>query len=137
MNKKLCDKLKYYRKTLGLTQEQVANAIGVNRSTYTYYERGSSSPNIETLMLISKVFNVDPYDLINNNESSEISFAQPEPDYRNVFYKDLDNEEDMSFSLLSKNEKELLCYFRVLSASQQDEVLSSMSERCEKKKGDK
>lgn len=137
MRKMLCDKLKFYRKTLGLTQEQVAKAIGVNRSTYTYYEKGSSSPNIETLMLISKVLNVDPYDLINNNDSSEIDFAQPEPDYRSVFYKDLDKEEDMSFNLLSKTEKELLCYFRVLTAAQQDEVLSSMSERCEKDKSDK
>ena len=36
------------RKALGLSQEQMANLIGVTRQMVNYYERGDAYPSIET-----------------------------------------------------------------------------------------
>lgn len=51
-------KLKELRKELGLTQEQLADKLGIPRVNYTRYENGKIRPNYETLLLI-----VDFYDI--------------------------------------------------------------------------
>ncbi len=38
--------LQKQRKRLGLTQEQVAEAAGVHKSTYIRYEKGEQAPNL-------------------------------------------------------------------------------------------
>ena len=40
--------LKYYRHECGLTQQQVADRLKIERSTYTYYETGKTKPDINT-----------------------------------------------------------------------------------------
>lgn len=54
----LNEKLRKIRNELGLTQEDVAKKIGVTRSAYTQYETGKRSPDLETLKLIARTFNV-------------------------------------------------------------------------------
>ena len=49
--------LKKIRKECGLTQAQVAEALGLERSTYTYYETGKTDPSIHTLKKIMTLFN--------------------------------------------------------------------------------
>lgn len=51
-------KLKELRIELGLTQEQLADKLGISRVNYTRYENGKVRPNYETLLLI-----VDFYDI--------------------------------------------------------------------------
>ncbi len=41
-----------------LTQQQVAKAIGVDRSTYTYYENGKTHPSTQTLLALAQFFGV-------------------------------------------------------------------------------
>ena len=41
--------LKYYRHECGLTQQQVADRLKIERSTYTYYETGKTKPDISRL----------------------------------------------------------------------------------------
>ena len=38
--------LKFYRHECGLTQQQVADRLKIERSTYTYYETGKTKPDI-------------------------------------------------------------------------------------------
>ena len=45
--------LKFYRHECGLTQQQVADRLKIERSTYTYYETGKTKPDIGTLIKIS------------------------------------------------------------------------------------
>ena len=52
--------LKRYRESCGLTQQQVANALNVDRSTYTYYETGNTTPSVPVIIKLSKIYNV-PY----------------------------------------------------------------------------
>lgn len=50
--------LKSLRKEKGWTQQEVANRLGIERSTYTRYETGDSEPNFEMLELLSQIFDV-------------------------------------------------------------------------------
>lgn len=47
------------RKDLGMTQEQIARAIGISRSYYTEIENGTHTPSGKTALRISTFFNVD------------------------------------------------------------------------------
>jgi transcriptional regulator with XRE-family HTH domain len=52
----LAMRLRQLRESKGLTQKQAAEIIGVKQSTYNTYETGRQEPKLETLLLISEVF---------------------------------------------------------------------------------
>lgn len=47
------------RKARGLTQQEIANAIGISQQTYAQYETGARNPRPKIALKISKVFKVD------------------------------------------------------------------------------
>ena len=51
-------RLKELRQNRGVTQQEVANAIGCAESTYPKYERGERNIDIPTLKKLSKYFDV-------------------------------------------------------------------------------
>lgn len=53
------DRLKEARLSNNMTQEQIAERIGVAKSTFTGYEKGNSEPNMLTISKIMSVLNVD------------------------------------------------------------------------------
>ena len=59
--------LKYLRKEKGLTQEEFALKIGINRPKVGSYEEGRAEPNLETLQNISHFFKVKLDDLLERN----------------------------------------------------------------------
>lgn len=50
---RFCDHLKKARQRAGLTQQQVANALGVTKSTYCGYETGKRQPDLAKLRRLS------------------------------------------------------------------------------------
>lgn len=68
------ENLAFYRKLSGLTQKQVADAISLNRSTYTKYETGASEPSLEILKRIAVVLNVDLVSLLKEDDE-DLSFS--------------------------------------------------------------
>ena len=57
-NTSLAAWLRVLRLRVGYSQQNVADILNVNRSTYTYYETGKTSPDPVTLNRIAKIFNV-------------------------------------------------------------------------------
>ncbi len=55
----MTDRLKTARKECGMTQQQVAELLGIDRSTYAYYELGVSNPSLENLVALSSMFGTD------------------------------------------------------------------------------
>lgn len=53
------DRIKEARLTCGLTQEQIAQKIGVAKSTFTGYEKGNREPTMALLGKIMDVLHVD------------------------------------------------------------------------------
>lgn len=62
------NKLNYYRRQKGLTQQQVADILMICRTTYTKYETGVISPNLDTLIRLADIFSVDLNKLFLVNE---------------------------------------------------------------------
>lgn len=58
------EKLRSLRKISKLTQEEVAQKIGVQKLAYGNYERGSRLPDIEKLCCLAKLFGVSIDDLL-------------------------------------------------------------------------
>lgn len=50
-------KLKDRRKAAGLTQKQVAEAVGVDQSQISNYEKGGYCPKMPTVLKLAELFN--------------------------------------------------------------------------------
>ena len=61
-------RLKYLRKSENITQQQLATALGIAKSTVSMYENGQREPDFETLEMISDYFNVDMRTFFPNSE---------------------------------------------------------------------
>ena len=57
-------KLKEIRKTQGLSQEQLAERIGVSRQAITKWETGKGMPDIENMMILAEIFKTTLDDLV-------------------------------------------------------------------------
>ncbi len=51
--------LRSIRKSLGFTQDFVANAIGITRPTFIYIEKGLIAPSLEIFIKLAKVLKID------------------------------------------------------------------------------
>lgn len=66
------DKIKYQRKTrYGLTQEQLADLVGVSRSAVNNWESGTSSPTMRNLIMLSNTLNVSINYFLSNPEITD------------------------------------------------------------------
>lgn len=63
---------KHIREKSGLTQQQLADKLGISRSAVGMYEKGEREPNFETLELIVDTFNVDMNYLLGKKPSTEV-----------------------------------------------------------------
>lgn len=75
--------LKSLRKKKKLTQEEAAKKLGIARTTYSGYERGTSEPDIEGLINISVLFDVD-IDYLLGEIKKESEYTLPESTYEYV-----------------------------------------------------
>lgn len=60
-------RLEKQRLSKNLTQEELANRIGVARSTYANYERGIREPDLKTIRKISEVLDIKINDLLDSD----------------------------------------------------------------------
>lgn len=61
--------IKALRKAKGLTQEQIADSIGIPRTTWSSYEIGASEPSIDGIIRIANFFGVDPGSILSADAS--------------------------------------------------------------------
>lgn len=104
------NKLKEIRKKCALTQQQVADALGVERSTYTYYETGKTDPSISTLQKIMVLFDCE--------------FDEIYPYLTNVAepFSKYNEGTTMNFSQLYSDEKELIANYRLLKPDDRQKI---------------
>lgn len=67
---KFCDKLQKIRKENNITQEELADKLGVSRQAVSKWESGMAYPDTEKLIQISKIFNISLDELINDSKDS-------------------------------------------------------------------
>ena len=73
---KLAERLLILRRERGLTQEEVAEKIGVSNKTYSKWETGSTSPDLETLVKLAQTFGVTTDGLLGLSDSRPVSFEE-------------------------------------------------------------
>lgn len=61
-------RLKELRKSYGLTQENLADALDISRVNYTRYETDKARPDYETLILLADFFDVTTDYLLGRKE---------------------------------------------------------------------
>lgn len=70
--------LKYYLYLNGKSQTDLVNALGYDKSTVSGWCSGSRVPKIDTIIDIAKYLNVEPGDLIIENEHDSKYYLDPE-----------------------------------------------------------
>lgn len=91
------DRLIQLRKNKKLTQEQMAEKIGIHRGTYANYERGHRQPDYDTLLKIADFFDVTTDYLLRGEEhykelASEIN-KRPDTRYAAIDGHDFEDDE--------------------------------------------
>lgn len=112
----LTDNLRMLRKSFNLTQQEVADILGIDRSTYTFYEVGKTKPTIDNLKKLCDVYNVSLGFLCGFEKNCpEMKLSNNEGRYSN-------NLEGLGE--ISKSEKFILMAFRSLSSERKKEFLN-------------
>jgi transcriptional regulator with XRE-family HTH domain len=85
MNIETANRLYQYRKAMGISQEELAERIGVSRQAVSKWERAESSPDTDNLIELAKVYGVSLDELLQGKseasdaaETAAPADAQPE-----------------------------------------------------------
>lgn len=119
------DRLVKLRRMAGLTQDAVANAIGIGRTNYSHYENQKATPPMDKIVRLAAVFGVTT-DFLLGREQTMVPTAlhnSPFPTF-----------DDMSEQLshLKEDELILVLQYRQLSPKQKKELFSLTSDFLEK-----
>ena len=76
-------KIKELRTDLGITQTQLAKAIGVSQSTIFFWESGTNEPTASCIAALAKFFNVSADALLD----IEDNIKDNTPDFMKLYYK--------------------------------------------------
>jgi transcriptional regulator with XRE-family HTH domain len=88
MNKDFSKNLKTIRKTLGLTQEEMAGKLHTTKQTIFRYERGDIAPGLNILQHLLHDFKINLNWLLNEEENTNNMFVAPKPDDYGVYEED-------------------------------------------------
>ena len=64
---KIAENIRFNRRSMGLTQEQLANLLNGKKSLISNYENGYSTPDIYTLIKLADIFQVTLDELVGRN----------------------------------------------------------------------
>lgn len=97
-----------YRDKMDLTQEQLAEMVGISQSHYAKLENGQRLPSLKVLYALSQVFGVKMGDIIEPNKEA-ISFNE------SIDEAKLDIQNNISFMLKDKSLSDLKSVERIMS----------------------
>ena len=78
------EKLHELRKSKGMTQEELADALYVSRTAVSKWESGRGYPNIESLKEISKYFSVSIDELLSGDKLISIAEKENKDNIKNI-----------------------------------------------------
>ena len=113
-------RLKLFRIQNKLSQQHLADALGVERSTYCGYETGRRKVNVETLLKLSEFYNLPMNTFLD------------EPINKNIADENYESAEIMYLSQLSKDERDLIVYYRLAQKQNKKEAVKLLKDKSEK-----
>lgn len=128
----LSKKLRDLREKCGYTQQQIANALNIDRSTYSYYETGKTSPDIPSLLVLANVFSISVEELLGQEQQAPLALNDSgSPKMAGKLGKNF-AENDSHIYDLTKDEKQLICYFRAAKPEIRKHILDVINSKCER-----
>lgn len=111
-------RLKQYRVACGLTQDQVASVLNINRTTYTKYETSVSEPSYEMLGRMVSLFGIDFNSVLGEMDMCEGSIY----------------DSKMPMFNLTKDEQNVIIAIRSFSADEKSVLNDKMAEILENRR---
>jgi transcriptional regulator with XRE-family HTH domain len=98
--------IKFLRENLGLTQENIANYLSINRAEVSYFENGDRNPSLDILNKLADLYGVELKNLL----SEDNSFLQIEAKlaFRSAELSDNDLKTISYFRKIIKNYTKML-----------------------------
>lgn len=135
-HRKQGDKLRDIRERSGFTQQQVAAALNIDRSSYASYEIGRSQPSPSTLVILAKLFKTPMEELLDDELATtyvqdigrEKFTSGPEPYVGNASRYLSNLSRSAHVYDLSKDEHALLCLYRAADKNLRREMIDRMAE---------
>ena len=90
------EQIKHYRKQAGLSQEKMAEKIGVSRQAITKWENGTGTPDIANLMAIADLFQISVDELLSSEKSEK---KQADYIYESRTEYDIDGKKNFDIKL--------------------------------------
>lgn len=116
-------RLRELRESCGLTQQQVADKLNIDRSTYSYYETGHTTPSLLMLEKISKLFNVDFNTLMLCDDQKNV------PRVSEKMFHYSTTSENTAMGDLTREEQDVILLFRLLGRDDKDTIFSELKQK--------
>ncbi len=113
------------RRQAGYTQQNIAELLGIDRSTYTYYENDKTLPNIQYTRQLANLYNLTVDELIDCriHPRAVDTMRAPEPELPNLAVENL-----QFFRSLTNEEKSLVLLYR--SCGDRDALMRAVRSFC-------
>lgn len=104
MGNKFNENLKVARENKGMSQKDVAEKIGVAKSTYSLYESGNREPNVQTIKKIADILSTSADKLLGLEEEPQIDTLAAH--FEGQKFTEDELEEILNFVEFVKNKRE-------------------------------
>ena len=96
MNIKLADRLVELRKEHKLSQEALAEKLGLSRQSISKWERAEASPDTDNLIALAEVYGITLDELLDNNEPKERKQeTQPQSENKDLSAKQIKGKQNL------------------------------------------
>lgn len=120
----VAQRLKAARTACKLTQNQVAEILGIDRSAYTYYETGKTSPSLPNLQRLASLFKVDVAWLLSDLSERQESPVLSSSGDAFTLQKEI---AERRLNELSKEERQIVAFYRMLCGEgKREEALGAL-----------
>lgn len=110
------ENLRRCREACALSQQQVADALNIERSTYTRYENNDTEPALTTLVKLAAIYNVSPMELLPLIDEEEKKSLTDRSGADSPIYQ------------LAKDERGLVAMYRALPKGKKREAFEQIAE---------
>lgn len=128
-NPYLPNNLKKFRTELGLKQSDLARALNLDRTSITYYEKGSHEPSITNLYRLAEILKVDMIQLISplpDTHEDAVAFSRAPSAYK------IEPIVQEKFMHLTQTEIDIITTFRQLPEEYCQKIVDMTKEFKEK-----
>lgn len=119
-NPELAKQMRTLRTVNHFTQQQVADILNIDRTTYTSYEISKNTPDIMLLDAFAKIFSVSIDFILNIDTKHPEALCDEVDEYET-------SRSESLVSQLSRAERTLLAEYRILSEEDQKKVQEMVS----------